>query len=243
MDNQTGNTQENPNQTSTNPAIDALVAKTLSNIRDTSTIPQRLDMRLPVTYEQFCALIKAQAERIMAEQGKAEEYAIDANVEAVMRRIYGFTCSGSRKGIALIGPFGCGKTLIMRSYIASHNALVTTSEHKLRRGLYVDTSASRLFRELSTAGIDHFDKLSRVPLFIDELGREAVIGKSFGTVVMPTVDLLFERWNYGAITHITSNLGLETLSDDDHYGKMAGSRIADMFVFIEMKGHDRRKRA
>jgi ATPase subunit of ABC transporter with duplicated ATPase domains len=218
------------------PRSDVLVAKALGAIQNKATMQARANMTLPVSYEQFYTLIKAQAERIMSEQGKEQEYVIDEKIDTVLQRVYGYTQIGSRKGIALVGKYGCGKTLLMRSYIKAHNTLVEVGD--MYRGIYHETSSSRLFNDLQD--YERFKELCRVPMLIDELGRENVDGKHYGTEITPVIDLLFERWNYGAVTHITSNKMLETLSDDDHYGAMVGSRMADMFVFIKMDGDDRR---
>jgi len=236
MKHDTPYTRESSTATSTNPKVDALVAKSLDAIRNKSTMKARANMTLPVSYEQFCTLITAQAERIMREQGKDTPYVIDEKIDAVLRRVYGYTQVGTRKGIALVGKYGCGKTLLMRSYVGVHNTMVDVGE--MMRGQYHETSASRLFHDLQ----DHsrFRELSCVPMLIDELGRENVSGKHYGTEITPIIDLLFERWNFGAVTHITANKTLKTLSNDEHYGPMVGSRLADMLVFIEMDGDDRR---
>lgn len=215
------------------------MARVMEATQAQDNIPTWHNMKLPVSYWQFRMLIKAQAERIMRGHGRSGEYVIDENVEAIMRRIFDFTQSGSRKGIALIGKYGCGKTLLMSAYVKIHNALVDHSDGKLKRWKYKEATATQLFKHLQDNELS--DTLSVPPLLIDELGREPISGKHFGTEEVPVVNLLFERWNRGALTHCTSNLTLEALSDNDHYGAMLGSRLADMFDFVVMNGPDRRR--
>lgn len=236
------NQKQQPNGTkpaSTNPAVDELVSKVMESMsQEKIQLPARMNMKLPITYEQFRTLVKMQAERIMLLRGRPAEYMIDEKIEAVMRHIYKFTQSDNQKGIALVGKIGCGKTLIMSAYIRVHNELVRLSNGRLQRERYTETTSSRLFRDLQDR--DLFNRLCYDPLFIDELGREPKFGKNFGNETAPVIELIFERWTHGTITHCTSNFSLEDLSSTDLYGAIAGDRIRDMFEFILMSGDGRR---
>ncbi len=81
--------------------------------------------------------------------------------------------------------------------------------------------------------MNEFDRLSKTPLLIDEMGREPTLVNTFGTQTTPLVDLIYEKWDAGTVTHITSNMSLPTLTEI--YGEMTASRLFDMLVFIEMK--------
>jgi DNA replication protein DnaC len=81
---------------------------------------------------------------------------------------------------------------------------------------------------------------SRMPLVIDELGREPKQIMDFGNLRSPVIELLCERYDRGAWTHGTSNFTLETLCSENQYGKMTGDRIKSMFNFMELKGDSRR---
>jgi len=82
---------------------------------------------------------------------------------------------------------------------------------------------------------------SKMPLVIDEFGREPKQIMDFGNLRSPMVELLCERYDTGAWTHGTSNFTLDTLCAENQYGKMTGDRLKSMFNFIELKGESRRK--
>ncbi|MDR0575718.1 MAG: hypothetical protein LBG96_17145 [Tannerella sp.] len=82
---------------------------------------------------------------------------------------------------------------------------------------------------------------SRLPLVIDDFGREPKQIMDFGNLKSPMIELLCERYDNGAWTHGVSNFTLETLSSENQYGKMTGDRLKSMFSFIELKGESRRK--
>lgn len=227
-------------QVSTDNTVSAVIEKALALINDKSTLPPRPYLRLPVSYEQFHTLVKAQAERIMSKQGNDNEYIIDKNVEAVMRKLYAFTQNPTRKGIALVGKFGCGKTLLMQAYIEAHNVFASLCQSK---GIaqYEGATAPFLFEYINNKGRGgRYSLFTYVPMFIDEFGREPQVGKNFGNETTPVIDLIFDRWSRGAVTHITSNWNSETLSGNGFYGQKMGSRMKDMFEFVVMVGDDRR---
>ncbi|KAA6312153.1 hypothetical protein EZS27_036862, partial [termite gut metagenome] len=82
---------------------------------------------------------------------------------------------------------------------------------------------------------------SKLPLIIDELGREPKQIMDFGNLRSPMIELLCERYDTGAWTHGVSNFTLETLSSENQYGRMTGDRLKSMFNFIELKGESRRQ--
>lgn len=122
--------------------------------------------------------------------------------------------------------------------ITTRNESDNLFEYELRQPLYRQITGSYFVINYTPA---LFAEYSNNPLFIDEFGREAKRGKVYGSEVTPVIDLLFERHRRGAVTHITSNFLLETLSSDEMYGKMLGDRFREMFNFIELKGSSRRK--
>ncbi|GHV33112.1 hypothetical protein FACS1894177_09540 [Bacteroidia bacterium] len=141
-----------------------------------------------------------------------------------------------QKGIMLVGKYGSGKTLIMQAMVEMYNTVIHTLH--IQYPLLKFIKSSELLEILKEKPLKSF---SRLPLVIDEFGREPKQVMDFGNLKSPIIELLCERYDNGTWTHGTSNFTLETLSSENQYGKMTGDRIKSMFNFIELKGESRRK--
>lgn len=178
----------------------------------------------------------------MAERGDEGKFEYDRYVTPIAHYLWLYTVRHTdfpdnlNKGIALIGPFGCGKSLFMEAYTRLINYHILNDE--LRIPSYEFHTSRYLFNRVQEKGIEHFE---RVPMVIDEIGREIKVAKSWGTESLPLVDLLFERHRRGSVTHITANFGWEELAQVDMYGPMLGDRFKEMFNFVYMDGNSRRK--
>lgn len=172
------------------------------------------------------------------------EFTLDGNKKEVVKILHEYLTTSSinnqqyPKGIALVGKYGSGKTTLLKAFNSLCNYVI--NKYELRYVPYKEVTASEIVRNYR---IEYFNELSRGNLFIDELGREAKMIKNYGTEANPVIDLLFERHRLSTgITHITSNMSLESLSSDElGYGKMLGDRFKEMFHFIELKGQSMRK--
>lgn len=213
-----------------------MIERTLRYMEERRMQRNRNFLRLPLGWDEFRRLLTAHADAIIEGQNRLHRFEWDANVEQVARRLFEYSASQtSNRGIALVGKYGCGKTLLMRAFVEMHNNFVVANQ--LRVSTYRYAIAADLFRVC--ADPMRFDEYSVGPLVIDELGREELVGKNYGTTVSPVIDLLFKRYEVGAPTHITSNFKLESLIEN--YGKMLGDRFREMFEFVEMSGNSRRK--
>lgn len=78
----------------------------------------------------FTRLMKAFAELVMSERGEYSEFTIDRSNEPVILELYKYSTmdksfSGNLfLGVALIGSYGCGKSLIMDAYSRLVNQFV-----------------------------------------------------------------------------------------------------------------------
>jgi len=199
-------------------------------------------LQFPFGYEQFVNLLSRCAEIILERRGESTRFTIDSENETVIREIYLYLRQDScfsgdlQKGVLLMGKYGCGKTLIMQSVSTMYNIIVGESVY--RRPLLKFIKSTELLDLVQEKSVKSY---SRMPLIIDELGREPKQIMNYGNLRSPMVELLCERYDTGAWTHGTSNFTLETLSSDSFYGKMTGDRIKAMFNFLELKGESRRK--
>lgn len=196
---------------------------------------------LDYTFEEFLALIKAYAELAMAQRGEFTEFAIDQDNGRMLCELYKYSVMDPAfegnllKGIALIGKFGCGKSLILEAYAQVLNQF---AEQKKIPALKVSFKTSHDVYRLAKKGISN--EMIFTPLIIDEIGREPKSAKEYGNESTPLIELLLERHRRGVMTHATGNFRPETLAGEQMYGPMLGDRLRQMFNFIELKGDSRR---
>lgn len=193
-------------------------------------------------FEGFKSLLQGFGSLEMIKAENKSLFSFDKYNLPIVEQLYLYTVGDPQfngslsKGIAVNGKYGCGKTIIMTAYTEMINFLI--GKYELRQPLYRQITASYFVSNYSPA---LFADYSASPLLIDEFGREAKTAKVYGTEVTPIIDLLFERHRRNAITHITSNFMLETLSGENMYGDMLGDRFNEMFNFITLQGNSRRK--
>ena len=198
--------------------------------------------RLNISESDFMAELRAHGCIVIAERGDDYSFEYDDDVKTIAHQLWLYTI-GSKdfagslsKGIALVGYFGCGKSLIMESYARFINYRIDHSQMRMPK--YDFLTSSKLFNKVRQDGIEPF---AVGAMIIDEIGRESKVAKVWGNESLPVVDVLFERHRRGVITHMTANFTLEDLKCDDMYGEMLGDRFEEMFNFIVMNGGIRRK--
>lgn len=201
--------------------------------------------RFNISEHDFKEQLRAHACIIIAERGGGHTFEYDSPSNEIATQLWAYTIGDAKvfkgsllKGIALVGYFGCGKTLIMEAWGRLVNYHVR--ELELRAHRYDFYTARELLNLVVEKG---YAAYKGGAMIIDELGRETKTVKSWGTESMPMHDLLFERHRLGAITHITANMTLKDFAREDKggYGEMMADRFKEMFNFIEMKGASRRK--
>lgn len=183
--------------------------------------------------DKFCQRLKTKADKLLIKKGIVKEFEIDKNNSEIIRQLY-FYFIGSEKckwnihaGLILAGKIGCGKSLLMSSFIQLSNELINkqiTSYH-----------SKELADVIKTKGIN---EIVQRPLYIDELGREEAEVKEYGTVVKPLVELICKRYEVGARTYATTNYMLEALTNK--YGEFIISRLQEMCNYVVMPGDSRR---
>ena len=192
-------------------------------------------------YEAFKRLYGQSAQIILARRRENGDFVIDENNEAVISQIFLYMTMNEKfsgdlqKGIMLVGKYGSGKTLIMQAMTELHNAIINTMQ--IQRPLLKFLKSSDLLEDLKDKPIKNY---ARLPLVIDEFGREPKQIMEYGNLKSPIIELLCERYDNGSLTHGTSNFTLDTLCCENQYGKMTGDRIKSMFNFVELKGESRR---
>ncbi|MCK5022779.1 MAG: ATP-binding protein [Candidatus Aenigmarchaeota archaeon] len=131
-----------------------------------------------------------------------------------------------QKGIFIFGDTGTGKTYTMHA-LANH------------KKVYVDNWVILLskFRDLMQKG-EYFmsihDFTNEDYVFIDDIGAE----KTSDFVVEFLYTIINKRYENMKRTVLSTNLTLEDFGE--RYGDRILSRIAEMCIFLELKGEDQR---
>jgi DNA replication protein DnaC len=194
-----------------------------------------------LSFETFCKLLEAAGSNALIKQNIRSKFAIDNNNKQVIEQLYFWLITDERfngnpnKGLALVGPFGVGKTILLEAFCNLTNDLVENlpfKKTKFYKTQYVFDSIAANNGVIPTEFIN-------TPIVLDEMGRESLYSTSFGNQTAPIVNLIQKRYDLGRLTHLTANFDLQGLTDK--YGLMITDRLKEMVNFLEFKGQSRRK--
>lgn len=202
----------------------------------------RQQIRLPFSYGEFCELLIAEGSALLARKRQTAVFVIDMQSEPIIQQLYLYSIRSEEfngdlnKGLMLQGKIGCGKSILLESYVSLLNRFILKFE--LRLPILRFIKAPELFDEIVQHGVKPY--LLR-PLVIDDFGRESKTSMNYGNITLPISELLHLRGDSGTLTHGTTNFSFDTLSSEEYYGQMIGDRLRLMFNFIVMQGDSRRK--
>lgn len=152
----------------------------------------------------------------------------------------------SQKGLLLWGPIGVGKSVLLKGlqrYYGKINQFCLGSNSK-NTGFKMISAAeiALLYAEKGMNGIAQYtDRECMCHLAIDELGREPLDAKHYGTGINVVQVILQLRYEFRRefVTLATTNLNPDT-DFSDKYGDYIADRIKEMFNVVEIKGNSRR---
>ena len=151
-----------------------------------------------------------------------------------------------QKGLLLHGKIGVGKSLLIKGlqrYRAKINRYCYAFENRsITFQMISAAEIALLFAEKGIAGITKFtDRECMCNLAIDELGREPLDSKHFGTginVLQTVLQLRYEQRNK-YFSHITTNLDPDK-DFQNYYGDYIADRVKEMFNVVRIEGGSRR---
>jgi len=178
-----------------------------------------------------------------------ENFSLDANEERVYRQFIMWIHGDKRfdgdlrKGIAVIGPTGTGKSVlfkIMEVYRSIDD--VSYSFNGMKKQLswgspLIPDTLNLAYSANSEKGLYPY-KIQDV-LYFDDAGTEESSAKFMGNELKPTHHVLFHRHRLNKLTMMSSNLKKTRLKEV--YGARIYSRMNEMFNFLMLKTDDKRE--
>ena len=227
-----------------NTIVDDYIRRCNENISNSAN--ELKEWHRPVSKAQFWAMLKSGAEKIFLERGVKREFVCDDNNRHVIEQMYLYLIGSDKcewninKGIYLMGKVGCGKSVLLTSFL---NMLEILTRH-----IIIKCHAKTLDELIDNKGLD---ALSSRPLMIDELGRENIEQNNFGKKIKPVIDLFSLRYERGGRTFVTSNFTLDTLESkkdasgkviENRYGNFIRTRMDEMMNIVTLTGDNRREK-
>ena len=191
---------------------------------------------LDISQEDFMNLFCSKLNYYLSRKHKKDfKFKIDKQNKEIIEQLY-FYLYGSEqfkgdlyKGILLIGSLGTGKTTILQSFCEMIN------DFKIK--IISIIHSKKLSSELNAdKNIIEYEK---IPLFIDDIGKENRNVNNFGTIINPIPDIFALRSEYGSWTFGTGNYNLNSYSE--FYGETIKERFFELFNIISVSGESRRK--
>ena len=150
----------------------------------------------------------------------------------------------AEKGLLLYGPIGTGKSTLLKG-LQQYAAKTARYCNGRKCATFQFISAAEIALQFSEKGIiglnRYTDRECMYNLAIDEVGREPLDAKHFGTginVIQTILQLRYEQ-RYSFLTHMTTNLDPDT-EFAGRYGDYIADRVKEMFNVIKLEGESRR---
>jgi DNA replication protein DnaC len=217
------------------------ISKIITQLRQSNYTINDLRERRPfirLDWEKFLDKLIENGLALQKYQGR------DLNFEAetdfhIIKQLYYYAIGSSeceydiKKGIAILGSVGRGKTMLMQAFLELFNQDPTTKN--------VTFFSSIQYAEELAKKPDLNANYIKRPLMLDDIGKEPSEIICYGTPKKPIGDLICARYMHGSITFFTSNFNLETLTN--HYGKHVMDRLQEQCTFVYLTGESRRKKS
>lgn len=144
----------------------------------------------------------------------------------------------STKGVIILGNVGVGKTHLLNEYISKNYSNYKNFQLLWSTDELVDEYDSSPTKQKHIQELLQYQFQNRIPLFLDDLGTEEVLG--YGVNRIDVIKrILYRVYRDNIKFYGTSNLNMEELKE--RYGTRIVNRIKDRFHIIVLEGKDWRE--
>lgn len=201
-----------------------------------SLLNRQWNLRQEITPDQYKELFQIRAQQIMATRKVYKQFVIDDSNRQVINVLYCWlsrqkSVLNSEIGIILNGAYGCGKSVLMEAFCMVLNDITPSENHKVKV-----IHAIELAELIKKEGVISW---ARVPLLIQDIGKEKKELKDFGTNINPISDLLALRAEYGSLTFGSSNMDKKQF--EESYKEYIAKRLWDHVNLLFLPGKSRRE--
>lgn len=214
-------------------SMQTLIEKAKTEHRNTL---RKMNYYIEVSKEDFRKLFFIRAQQAMAKRKNFKQFEIDDNNRHILNVMYHYvlqqkTCEVNPYiGIILQGDWGCGKSVLIEAFCMILNDITLQSDKKIQV-----IHALELAEDIRQNGIVPY---TRIPLCIQDLGKEKLEMKIYGNEINPITELLAVRAEYGSLTFGTTNLSFENFGKA--YQTYIAKRILEHVNWIHLPGGNRR---
>lgn len=193
-------------------------------------------IREDISCEKFKHLFFIRANQVLVNDHRClEPFQVDDDNRDVLNLLYYYVARtnpekiNSLIGIVLAGRYGCGKSVMMSALCRVLFDLGFVKERVL------EIHAIELAEEIRLKGVIPF---ARVPLLIQDMGKENNSANTWGTKINPISNLLALRAEYGSLTFGSTNMDLEGIKEQ--YEEYISKRFDEHVNRIFLPGKSRR---
>lgn len=185
--------------------------------------------------QDFIDLLTIEANRIIIDRGRDVNFTPTSDQAAIIEQLYLFITGNKKfngnlsKGIALLGPVGTGKTLLLKSFVWFLNRF---TDYQISW-----THASEINTKSEVPGVPATTLTKH--LAIDDVGKESLEMIDFGNHKRPFPELIAARYERPLKLFFTSNLTKKEI--EETYGASTADRIREKVNYFILSSKSQRK--
>ena len=193
-------------------------------------------IRQDISCENFKHLFFIRANQTLVTDHKyLDPFIVDEFNREVLNLLYYYVARTSPEkinsliGIVIAGAYGCGKSVMMSAFCKVLFDLEFVKEKVL------EIHAIELAEEIRLKGVIPF---ARIPLLIQDMGKENNSANTWGTKINPISNLLALRAEYGSLTFGSTNMDFDDIKEQ--YEEYISKRFDEHVNRIFLPGKSRR---